>query len=173
MPFMIQDRRPHAPFAEPIVGQLLRAADRAQRDGLLDKYLASPQTHRITRDDKTLFIALRRRLAQYRDHRIVATAFEEPAGAAPDPVPSGTPLPTEAALEAERLAEARRLARSDATVAKHEGKSRTGQASIALVVSGVAALMAIIALAFSISTFVATHQHAPPLDRQPIPRIEE
>jgi hypothetical protein len=75
MPFVLQKARPYSPFMDPTICALLRAPGRRERDALLNDYLASQQTYRISSDDKTLFIALRPRLKAIIDWQIVSTGI--------------------------------------------------------------------------------------------------
>jgi serine/threonine protein phosphatase PrpC len=64
MPFVVPGGlHPNSSFIDPIVGALLTTPERTRREELLTGWLASPETYRVTGDDKTLFVALRRTLS--------------------------------------------------------------------------------------------------------------
>jgi hypothetical protein len=71
MPFAIQQGQPNAPFMDPLIGQMLRAGDAAERDAILQKYLSLPKANEVTNDDKTLMIAIRRDMADFEQFKII------------------------------------------------------------------------------------------------------
>lgn len=89
-------------FLSGAVGALLESEERLQRDALLQQWLADQRTHRVTADDKTMFIAIRqvqRRWAGYPvnddsvDAQPDAPALPPPPLPPPPPPPPPLPLP--------------------------------------------------------------------------------
>lgn len=76
MPFLILRQQINSPFIDPVIGQLLRAEDGPTRDALLHKHLNAEDARAVTDDDKTLMIALRKTLT---DYKIVASEADQVA----------------------------------------------------------------------------------------------
>jgi hypothetical protein len=89
-------------FLSSVMGTLLATPERAQREALLQQWLADPRSWSMTGDDKTMFIAVRaaqRRLAgrpiEFGDPEAkeqVGTAKPLPLAGAPDPQSNARPL---------------------------------------------------------------------------------
>jgi hypothetical protein len=79
-------KRPYFPFVEPMIQKLMQASSIAERNALLEGYLAAPKTDALTHDDKTLLVAFRRRLTQYAGYPIGPSPFEDEAHEGRDPM---------------------------------------------------------------------------------------
>ena len=92
MPLVLQRGRPYVPFINPIISRLLTTPELAQRERLVQGYLAAPETYPLTGDDKTLLLAVNRELQGHVDAISPAPALQE---ASESPSAGGSP-PAEA-----------------------------------------------------------------------------
>jgi hypothetical protein len=144
LPLVVQRQRPNAPFMDPVVRQLLRAHDGAARGALLEEYLSNPEVDSITDDDKTLFIAIHRRLLTIPPDKLVSgVSTRELSPQVEEPRSIGSTA---------RL----RLASASHSAPSVSGMRRT--ASLTLVLAGAATVLAMVSTALSASVLC---QHAP------------
>jgi len=71
MPLVLGRRGPNSPFIDPLVSLVLDASGQRDRDAIVERTLASPETYPVTGDDKTLVLALRRRLLTLRHYSTI------------------------------------------------------------------------------------------------------
>lgn len=133
----------------PVIGQLLRTDDDDARGRLVEGYLADPEADPITSDDKTIFVAIRRRLLT---HAGLVLSKATPAAIEP-PQPTQSPDREEPTEPRERRAAVPPLrAMAPAPVWRHgtpAPKPET-RATVALLLSGLALIIAVLALAVSL-----------------------
>lgn len=147
MPFVLQRGHPNSRFIDPVISRLLNELQPNHRDVLLYSYLASPETYAITSDDKTLFIAMRRRLVEFGAHKIIPLAAE-----VSPPDPRKVPKPVQP---------------SEPVKVTPPKPSTTRWASLAIVLSIIALIVAVTSAVLSIFVYLDWHRPAPAPVRPP------
>lgn len=80
MEYVLPFERINPPWINPVVRQLMRTEEDDVRDSLVNGYLDDPETYFVTHDDKSLFVAMRRRTLA---HNNLPLSMEVPPSSAP------------------------------------------------------------------------------------------
>ncbi len=152
MEFVLPRQQINPSWITPVIGQLLKTDDDDARSRLVEGYLADPEAAPVTSDDKTIFIAMRRRLLAQ-----AGLALSKAA-----PVTTEPPVPSSSGQEKFQPSGAHERGEPSREIATPPVRPPPmwrqvvpaprpdARATIALVLSGVALIVAVLALAVSL-----------------------